>query len=170
MALKKMDNKITLLMNVHEELQDQVRFGDSKATAIITFKLVMLAFLRTQVGDINKAYQEHDAIVITLFSVFMFTFMISTSYVLKVIVPRVSRVSGKKSSIYFSEIASMEKDEYIKYIEDQTSGDLARDFAAQIHVLSRISVKKYASIRKSIAYFGVSNICFWVAILRASLI
>jgi len=157
-------------MNAHEELQDQVRFGDSKATAIITFKLVMLAFLRTQVGDINRAYQDHDAIVIALFSIFMVTFMMSTSYVLKVIVPRVSGSSGNKSSIYFSEIASMEKDEYIKHIEDQTSEDLARDFAAQIHVLSRISVKKYENIRKSIAYFGVSNICFWVAILRASLI
>ena len=73
-----MDNKIRLLMNAHDELQDQVRFGDSKA--------------------------------------------------------------------------------------------LARDFAAQIHVLSRISVKKYASIRKSITYFGISNICFLGAILRASLI
>ena len=170
MVVNKMDNKIDLLMNAHDELQDQVRFGDSKATAIITFKLVMLAFLRTQLNDINRAYQENDAIVIGLFSVFMFTFMISTSYVLKVIIPRVSRISGNKSSIYFSEIASMERDEYIKYIEDQTSEDLARDFAAQIHVLSRISVKKYASIRKSIAFFGVSNICFWVAILRASLI
>lgn len=49
-----MENKIRLLMNAHDELQDQVRFGDSKATAIITFKLVMLAFLRTQVNDINK--------------------------------------------------------------------------------------------------------------------
>lgn len=42
-----MDDKISLLMNTHVELQDQVRFGDTKATAIITFKLVMLAFLRT---------------------------------------------------------------------------------------------------------------------------
>jgi len=165
-----MENKIRLLMNAHDELQDQVRFGDSKATAIITFKLVMLAFLRTQVGDINKAYQANDLIVISLFSVFMFTFMISTIYVLKVIVPRVSNHSGEKSSIYFSDIASMEKDEYIKYIETQSVKELAKDFATQIHVLSRISVKKYASIRKSISYFGISNICFWIAILRASLV
>jgi len=165
-----MENKIRLLMNAHDELQDQVRFGDSKATAIITFKLVMLAFLRTQVGDINNAYQENDLLVIVLFSTFMFTFMVSTIYVLKVIVPRVVRRAGIKSSIYFSEIASMEKDEYIKYVENQSAEDLARDFASQIHVLSRISVAKYANIRKSISYFGISNICFWIAILRASLI
>ena len=53
-----MDRKIDLLINTHAELQEQVRFGDSKATAIITFKLVMLAFLRTQVGDINDAYHD----------------------------------------------------------------------------------------------------------------
>ena len=165
-----MDDKISLLMNSHVELQDQVRFGDSKATAIITFKLVMLAFLRTQVGDINHAYKEGDLIVIILFSIFMVTFMISTIYVLKVIVPRFKPNSVKKSSIYFSEIASMEKSEYVDFIANQSGEDLAMDFAEQIHTLSRITVIKYATIQKSIFYFGISNICFWIAILRASLI
>ena len=95
-----MDRKIDLLISTHTELQDQVRFGDNKATAIITFKLVMLAFLRTQVGDINDAYHNNDVVVIGLFSLFMVTFMISTIYILKVIVPRVSRHSNKKSSIF----------------------------------------------------------------------
>jgi len=65
-----MDRKIDLLISTHAELQDQVRFGDTKATAIITFKLVMLAFLRTQVGDINDAYHNNDPVVIVLFSLF----------------------------------------------------------------------------------------------------
>jgi len=164
------DRKVDLLMNTHAELLDQVRFGDSKATAIITFKLVMLAFLRTQVGDINDAYQNDDVLVIGLFSLFMVTFMISTTYVLKVIVPRVIHNSNKKSSIFFSEIAGMKEDEYIKFVEEQSVDDLVKDYANQIYTLSKIMVAKYASIQKSIFYFGVSNICFWVAILRASLI
>ena len=164
-----MDRKIDLLMSTHTELQDQVRFGDSKATAIITFKLVMLAFLRTQVGDINDAYRDGDAIVIGLFSLFMLTFMISTIYVLKVIVPRVLHTSNKRSSIFFSEIAEMEKDEYVEFVEEQSVEDLAMDFSNQIHTLSRIMVVKYANIQKSIYYFGLSNVCFWIAILRASL-
>lgn len=165
-----MDRKIDLLLNTHAELQDQVRFGDSKATAIITFKLVMLAFLRTQVGDINDAYHNGDALVIGLFSLFMVTFMISTIYILKVIVPRVSHHSNKKSSIYFSDIADMNEYEYVKYVEEQSSEDLATDYANQIHTLSKIMVAKYASIQKSIFYFGISNVCFWIAILRASLL
>ena len=165
-----MDRKIDLLISTHSELQDQVRFGDSKATAIITFKLVMLAFLRTQVGDINDAYNNGDALVIGLFSLFMVTFMISTIYILKVIVPRVLRNSNKKSSIYFSEIAKMNEDEYVKFVEEQSAEELARDFSNQIHTLSKIMVAKYASIQKSIYYFGLSNICFWIAILRASLL
>ena len=116
-----MDRKIDLLINTHGELQDQVRFGDSKATAIITFKLVMLAFLRTQVGDINDAYNDGDALVIGLFSLFMITFMISTIYILKVIVPRVLRNSNKRSSIFFSEIAELKEDEYIELIEEQST-------------------------------------------------
>ena len=165
-----MDRKIDLLLNTHTELQDQVRFGDSKATAIITFKLVMLAFLRTQVGDINDAYQDGDMIVISLFSLFMITFMISTIYILKVIVPRVMHNTNKRSSIFFSDIAELSQDEYIKYVEKQTSEELAIDYATQIHTLSKIMVVKYANIQKSIFYFGMSNICFWIAILRASLI
>lgn len=165
-----MDRKIDLLLNTHAELQDQVRFGDSKATAIITFKLVMLAFLRTQVGDINDAYHNGDALVIGLFSLFMVTFMISTIYILKVIVPRVSHHSNKKSSIYFSDIADMNEYEYVKYVEEQSSEDLATDYANQIHTLSKIMVAKYGSIQKSIFYFGISNVCFWIAILRASLL
>ena len=163
-----MDRKIDLLISTHAELQDQVRFGDSKATAIITFKLVMLAFLRTQVNDINDAYHNGDLLVIGLFSLFMVTFMISTIYILKVIVPRVSHHSNKRSSIFFSEIAEMKEDEYIKFVESQSAEDLAKDYANQIHALSRIMVIKYANIQKSIYYFGLSNICFWVAILRAS--
>ena len=112
-----MDRKIDLLIGAHTELQDQVRFGDSKATAIITFKLVMLAFLRTQVGDINEAYHNQDMLVIGLFSLFMVTFMISTIYILKVIVPRVVHTSNKKSSIFFSEIADMTKDEFRRFAE-----------------------------------------------------
>ena len=165
-----MDRKIDLLLNTHTELQDQVRFGDSKATAIITFKLVMLAFLRTQVGDINDAYQDGDMIVISLFSLFMITFMISTIYILKVIVPRVMHNTNKRSSIFFSDIADLSQDEYIKYVEEQSSEELAIDYATQIHTLSKIMVVKYANIQKSIFYFGMSNICFWIAILRASLI
>ena len=165
-----MDRKIDLLISTHTELQDQVRFGDSKATAIITFKLVMLAFLRTQVGDINDAYSNGDMLVIGLFSLFMVSFMVSTIYILKVIVPRVLHHSGKRSSIFFSEIAEMSKDEYVKFVEEQSAEDLARDFSNQIHTLSKIMVAKYASIQKSIFYFGLSNICFWIAILRASLI
>ena len=165
-----MDRKIDLLLNTHTELQDQVRFGDSKATAIITFKLVMLAFLRTQVGDINDAYQDGDMIVISLFSLFMITFMVSTIYILKVIVPRVMHNTNKRSSIFFSDIAELSQDEYIKYVEKQTSEELAIDYATQIHTLSKIMVVKYANIQKSIFYFGMSNICFWIAILRASLI
>ena len=165
-----MDRKIDLLLNTHTELQDQVRFGDSKATAIITFKLVMLAFLRTQVGDINDAYHEGDTLVIGLFSLFMITFMISTIYILKVIVPRVMHNTNKRSSIFFSEIADLSQDEYIKYVEKQSSEELAIDYATQIHTLSKIMVVKYANIQKSIFYFGMSNICFWIAILRASLI
>jgi len=165
-----MDRKIDLLLNTHTELQDQVRFGDSKATAVITFKLVMLAFLRTQVGDINDAYHEGDALVISLFSLFMITFMISTIYILKVIVPRVMHDTNKRSSIFFSEIAELSQEEYIKYVEEQSSEELAIDYATQIHTLSKIMVVKYANIQKSIFYFGMSNICFWIAILRASLI
>ncbi len=165
-----MDDKISLLMNTHVELQDQVRFGDTKATAIITFKLVMLAFLRTQVGDINNAYRGGDLIVISLFSLFIVTFMVSTIYVLKVIVPRFRPNSVKKSSIYFSEIASMEQSEYVEFIHNQSVEDLAKDFAEQIHTLSKITVIKYGIIQKSVFYFGISNVCFWIAILRASLI
>ena len=165
-----MDDKISLLMNSHTELQDQVRFGDTKATAIITFKLVMLAFLRTQVGDINNAYKDGDLIVISLFSIFIVTFMVSTIYVLKVIIPRFKPHSVKKSSIYFSEIASMEKSEYVEFIHNQSVEDLAKDFAEQIHTLSKITVVKYGTIQKSVFYFGISNVCFWIAILRASLI
>ncbi len=165
-----MDRKIDLLISTHAELQQQVRFGDTKATAIITFKLVMLAFLRTQVNDINDAYHNEDVLVIGLFSLFMVTFMISTIYILKVIVPRVLHNSSKKSSIFFSEIAGMNQDEYVDYIESQSSEDLAKDYANQIHTLSRITVTKYANIQKSIFYFGLSNICFWIAILRASLL
>ena len=165
-----MDRKIDLLINTHAELQEQVRFGDSKATAIITFKLVMLAFLRTQVGDINDAYHDGDAIVIGLFSLFMITFMISTIYILKIIVPRVLQSSNKKSSIFFSEIANMDEDEYVNFVEEQSAEDLSRDYANQIHTLSKIMVAKYANIQKSIFYFGLSNICFWIAILRASLL
>lgn len=165
-----MDRKIDLLLNTHTELQDQVRFGDSKATAIITFKLVMLAFLRTQVGDINDAYHDGDTLVIGLFSLFMITFMISTIYILKVIVPRVMHNTNKRSSIFFSDIAELSQDEYIKYVEEQSSEELAIDYATQIHTLSKIMVVKYANIQKSIFYFGMSNICFWIAILRASLI
>ena len=121
-----MDRKIDLLINTHTELQDQVRFGDSKATAIITFKLVMLAFLRTQVGDINDAYRNGDTLVIGLFSLFMVTFMISTIYILKVIVPRVIHNSNKRSSIFFSEIAQLKEDEYIKFVEEQSAEDLAK--------------------------------------------
>ena len=165
-----MDRKIDLLISTHAELQDQVRFGDSKATAIITFKLVMLAFLRTQVGDINDAYHNNDPVVIVLFSLFMVTFMISTIFILKVIVPRVSHHSNKRSSIFFSEIAEMTEDEYVKFVESQSADDLAEDYANQIHSLSRIMVIKYANIQKSIFYFGLSNICFWIAILRASLL
>ncbi len=164
-----MDRKIDILLNTHTELQDQVRFGDSKATAIITFKLVMLAFLRTQVSDINDAYHNGDAIVIGLFSLFMVTFMISTIYILKVLVPRVLHSSNKKSSIFFSEIAEMEEDEYIGFVEEQSAEDLAKDYANQIHTLSKIMVAKYANVQKSIFYFGLSNICFWIAILKASL-
>ena len=165
-----MDDKISLLMNTHVELQDQVRFGDTKATAIITFKLVMLAFLRTQVGGINDAYKAGDFVVISLFSIFMLTFMILTIYVLKVIIPRFKHHSVKKSSIYFSEIASMEKSEYVDFISNQSAEELARDFAEQIHTLSKITVVKYGNIQKSVFYFGISNICFWIAILRASLV
>ena len=165
-----MDRKIDLLLNTHTELQDQVRFGDSKATAIITFKLVMLAFLRTQVGDINDAYHDGDTLVISLFSLFMITFMVSTIYILKVIVPRVMHNTNKRSSIFFSDIAELSQDEYIKYVEEQSSEELAIDYATQIHTLSKIMVVKYANIQRSIFYFGMSNICFWIAILRASLI
>ena len=165
-----MDRKIDLLISTHAELHDQVRFGDSKATAVITFKLVMLAFLRTQVNDINDAYHNEDVLVIALFSLFMVTFMISTIYILKVIVPRVLHNSGKKSSIFFSEIADMTQDDYVDYVESQSSEDLAVDYANQIHTLSRIMVTKYANIQKSIFYFGLSNICFWISILRASLL
>ena len=89
----------------------------------------MLAFLRTQVGDINNAYKDGDLIVISLFSIFIVTFMVSTIYVLKVIVPRFKPHSARKSSIYFSEIASMEKSEYVEFIHNQSVEDLAKDFA-----------------------------------------
>ena len=100
----------------------------------------------------------------------MITFMISTIYILKVIVPRVLQHSNKKSSIFFSEIANMDEDEYVNFVEEQSAEDLSRDYANQIHTLSKILVAKYANIQKSIFYFGLSNICFWIAILRASLL
>lgn len=164
------EQKSDILIYANENLSEQIKFADGKAIAIITFKLVMLAFLRTQTETIMKAYEAGDWLVMVLFSSFMLSFMVSTLFVLKVIIPRIIKGRVAPSGIFFHEIAGMTKEDYLKFISEQSAEDLQRDIAYQNHSLSVIAEKKYANIHTSILFFGAANVCFWISILRASLI
>jgi hypothetical protein len=143
------------MWNIYNSITDQIKFCDTKATAILASNGVILSIIFSKSID-NIQFLKSNKLVL-FDSLLIFTFgILSIYYCVKCLSPRLEN-NSIQSIIFFEDIAQYfnTPDEY-----DQVAGNIAKndaEFTRQIShsiwIISKIASKKYNYILKAVKSF-----------------
>lgn len=144
---------------IHSNLQDQIKFADSKAALISAFNLACFAFLSSNFKLLGGAgwycWIAPILYIIALAIVFC--------YLWRVVIPRTGERYAD-SKIFWGKIACSYNAEQNSYWNDTKNFDdekWAQDLCDQIVGISRIAELKNAKIKKGV-YFTLAALVLWV--------
>jgi len=161
------NNKIQEYWSILSNINDWIKYSDTKATIILTLYGVILTIIYSNANDvligINNSYWILSLSILTaLFSV------LSIIFSFLCINPRLKN-STPNSIIYFGDIHTKFKNS-TDYFE-ASSGFLSKpinyskELAEQIYTNSNIAWKKFSNVTYSLRFFFCALICMFFSIL-----
>lgn len=141
------------LKEILERIHGWIFSADQKTSIFLAFQGVVIALLFTDLAEWVLNFKGN------LFSSLIFSSGItivawSIYYSISGILPKVKN-EGKRSLIFFGDIAEMTIGDYKKAIFQLSASGLKNDFLNQIHISASIAKMKHVRLRRAITLFLV---------------
>ena len=130
------DHRIAFLANVLNHNAAVISLVDTKAGLILGSAAVLfplLAFVST--GDLSLGARA--ALVVALAPL-----AAAAAFSFLTILPRITARAAGETSIFYTSVAKMDKEEYQRKVEEITPEQIIADYADNIHALAVIQAKK----------------------------
>lgn len=146
-----------------QRIHEWIRSADQKVSIFLTFEGVLFGFLFSPIKQfIGSNIKNLSEIFIIFLIISIVCFADSLIKLCSSLVSR-TKNSGKKSISFFGDIASLDKEKFIKEIKKCDSSRIADDLIEQIHISSKIADKKHNLFQESLGLLFVSLISLVLA-------
>ena len=168
------------LSKIFLNLQDMIRFADSKANISLSIQGLLLG-VGLGVSLLSNSFEKLPIIMVSNLSLF-YTYIIlligfiSSSIIGIIIAVLVYKARGpkeetektRKGILYFGHIIAYENSEaYIKRVKEVQEEELLKDYSSQIYQLSHIADSKMRKVNRT-TYFLFINIILTALLLTLS--
>ena len=163
------NNKIDILWKIIARYDHYINTTNSKASLVAAWNGIVIGTVLLKFEDIIKMYQEYCfGTIIASVCIFSlgFSSLLSNFFIFRVVLPHLSKTnSSNRSLIYFGDVSSLSKEEYVKKILDSDTAVITTDMAEQATILANTLKNKMNNTKLSIyfATFGLLVIYFMLA-------
>lgn len=154
-----------------DSVQDQIRFGDSKAAFVVGFHTFLFGFLITQAETLAKAGNDGPdwlyCLRIVLFAMYAVFSFVSICYAIGAVIPKFGE-GAPRCKIFFGHIVADYGRNYEGFHNDavSTSRDSwLRDFTSQIVENSNIANAKHKNASAAAKWAVASVFCAFLAVV-----
>lgn len=163
----------SVCLQILDDIQEQIRFADSKAGFIAAFNVLLFGFIATHLDKLRTIYAAGKDInvplvvlAIVLVAIYVSCTVVSFSLVVSCIISRFGG-GGKQSRVFFGHIAAQYGKDYARYIRDirgMTDADWVEQLATQVVEVSRLALIKHRRTRLA-AISTLISVLLWLASL-----
>ena len=164
------NSKLSSCFQVLAQVEDQLRFADSKAGFLATLHAFLISPLIYNVGEIRKAFRHWDTtsldLLIVIGGVYIILYLISMGLIGMTVMPRLRR--GKRtrpsSRLFFGRIArefGHDPEEFVAQIAAMSDRGWLDEIAIYIVDASTIAASKHWHARWA-TLFSVPTVFFWM--------
>lgn len=159
------DTKVDFMKYILSQIQDQIRFADSKANFFFSFAIILIGVALSTLLKYNDVYDyltKHNYqwvffILILMFIVYLVFVLLGLVKIVIVYYPRISP-TNTKSICYFDYISTLTNEEYSNKIDALKYDEMVSSLTSQIVKNSRIVSLKYRHLKTSIYLLIISLI------------
>lgn len=138
-------------------VQDWIKSADEKISIWLAFQGVFVTLLTPYLFTSTffvRLFAFCSSQILIFVSVIVFIGY-SIFNAVSALIPRLKNNTGKKSLIYFGDIASLDLEEFKKELKSYSESDYEEDLKKQIYISSKISSKKHKLFKDSIISFFI---------------
>lgn len=138
--------------NTFTQINEWIRFADTKAGALITMNSIIIGFIASNLTTVKETISQNNCLI-ALSLLGSLSLLASLLFALKCILPNLS-VGEPKSNIFFKHISKKHSNaqEFKKLLDN--SPDILGDLKTQIWANSRVADNKYSAVNNSIIAFS----------------
>lgn len=163
---------------VFQNMQDMIKFADSKSSMSLTVVSIMISItLGSSIyGNIvEKLNLIKDPIITGIYVLSIVIFLIFASLAILFSVSVFKARSGEAGIhdgvIYFGHVANFDTfADYEKKVKEMSSGDITREYIKQNYILSKIANEKMKYVNKSIIFLSSTIVASVVVFILESYI
>lgn len=149
-------NKGDFAKHHNSYLNDYIKFADAKALVIITINGLVIRILFDYLTNNLVATKYFFTLIscVLLLSAIFFSVL--------VVYPRTS-AKNSKGLIFWENVSSMDKEEYLKEVKEIKEEDLLEKVIEQNYFLSKTATMKYKVLRIGFWFSGFGYVCLIIA-------
>jgi Pycsar effector protein len=140
--------------------------SDTKAAPIVAVNATIAAVSVTQVGNLQNLLKDAQTVQVVsvwaLVAVYLLFASISVVTAVRIFLPRDK--PGRRSVLYFADVARMPLEEFIVSSTMQTAEDLERDALEQQHAVALVVAGKFERVRLAFITM-LAAIAAWIGIV-----
>jgi len=163
--------KITELENNLLIVHEWIKVADQKVSIFLAFQGIVLTMLFP--GTFSWVVQNISCFNFIFIILSIGLILIGFYKSISAIIPRLTKDDKKKSITYFGDIAKFDLAKFREAVKKISKEQYEDELIEQIHISSRIAIKKYSQFRGAIFYFFggvtllvmvflISNICYGI--------
>jgi len=139
-----------------ERVHDWIKSADQKVSIFLAFQGVVLTLLFSSIfswatENLKDLSCKNMLLFISGTILVSYSIYKSTS----AIIPRLAKDKKKKSITYFGDISKFDLGDFKKAIKETSADEYENELTEQIHISSKIAVRKHSQFRDAIfAFFG----------------
>lgn len=140
----------TNLQRIHE----WIKAADQKVGIFLAFQGVVLTFLFAKIfswATENLQTLPCNSLLLLIAGIILVNYSICKS--ISAIIPRLAKDKKKKSITYFGDIAKFDLGDFQKAIKETSVDEYESELTEQIHISSKIAVRKHSQFRDSLFVF-----------------
>ena len=157
-----------------DDIQEQIRFADSKAGFIVAFNALLFGFVVNHTDKLRTLCSGKEiksslvALALTLVGIYVTSMVVTFALVVCCVV---SRFGGraKQSRVFFAHIATQYGKNIPGYAKDigvMTNAAWLEELGAQVVEVSRLATLKHRCVRWA-SYFTLLSVLLWIGAMTA---
>jgi hypothetical protein len=159
-------------LDILDDIQDQIRFADSKAGFIAAFNVLLFGFVANHMDKLRTLYIGKDlgtgfvVLALVLVGIYVASLAVTFALVVSCVISRFGG-GGTQSRVFFAHIAAKYGKNHQSYAKDMgamSNLDWLEELGAQVVAVSRLAVLKHRRVRWA-ACCTLFSVMLWVGSL-----